>query len=153
VVITSGCHKNVATTPSPPVLAPKAGTNSTRPGPSIDDLLNRLIDAHFDYNKSDLQSGALSALSQDVNELKAALKEFPNARFVIEGHCDERGSAEYKLALCDRRAIVVREFLIQVGIPPDRLSTISYGTEHPVCVEDTEDCSQRNRRTHVSAAR
>jgi peptidoglycan-associated lipoprotein len=111
------------------------------------------MDAHFDYNKFDLQSGALSALSQDSNELRVPLQKFPNAKFVVESCCDQRGSAEYKLALCDRRATVVREFLVQIGIPAERLSTVSYGTERPVCMENTEDCSQRNRRTHVSAAR
>jgi peptidoglycan-associated lipoprotein len=75
------------------------------------------MDAHFDYNKSDLQSGVLPVLSQDFNELKATVKQFPDAKFVVEGHCDEKGSGECKLALCDRRAIAVREFLIQIGNP------------------------------------
>jgi len=69
---------------------------------------------------------------------------------IVEGHCDERGSAEYNLALGDRRATAAKDFLVQLGVPADRLKTISYGKERPQCTEENEQCWQRNRRAHLS---
>jgi peptidoglycan-associated lipoprotein len=68
----------------------------------------------------------------------------------VEGHCDERGSAEYNLGLGDRRATGARDFLAQVGVSGDRLKTVSYGKERPTCTEATEGCWQKNRRAHFS---
>ena len=65
---------------------------------------------------------------------------------MVEGHCDERGSAEYNLGLGDRRATSAKDFLVQLGVPADKLKTISYGKERPVCTESNEECWQRNRR-------
>jgi peptidoglycan-associated lipoprotein len=79
------------------------------------------------------------------------IREFPNSRVVLEGHCDERGSAEYNLGLGDRRANAAKEFLVQLGVPTDRLSVISYGKERPQCTESNEGCWQRNRRVHLVA--
>ena len=75
-----------------------------------------------------------------------------DASFVvtIEGHADERGSAEYNLGLGDRRAASVKEALVQLGLPGDKLKTISYGKERPLCTDATEDCYTRNRRAHFS---
>ncbi len=70
---------------------------------------------------------------------------------MIEGHCDERGSAEYNLALGDRRANSAKEFLQELGVPADRLSVISYGKERPQCTEHNEECWQKNRRVHFTA--
>ena len=93
-----------------------------------------------------------SALTQDATAVKAILADFPNASIVIEGHCDERGSAEYNLGLGDRRASSAKEFLlVQLGVPADRLKTISYGKERPLCTDSNEYCWQRNRRVHFSA--
>jgi peptidoglycan-associated lipoprotein len=69
---------------------------------------------------------------------------------VVEGHCDERGSAEYNLGLGDRRATSAKEFLQQLGVPSDRLKTISYGKERPQCTEQNESCWQKNRRAHFA---
>jgi len=69
----------------------------------------------------------------------------------VEGHCDERGSAEYNLGLGDRRASSVRDFLVQLGVPVAKLRTISYGKERPQCTEADEACYQKNRRVHFSA--
>jgi len=71
---------------------------------------------------------------------------------VVEGHCDERGSAEYNLGLGDRRAQSAKDFLVQLGVPADKLRTISYGKERPVCTEANESCWQRNRRAHFASA-
>ena len=88
-------------------------------------------DAFFDYDKSDIRADARDALTQDAAALKSILADFPNATIVVEGHCDERGSAEYNLGLGDRRASSAKDFLVQLGVPADRLKTISYGKERP----------------------
>ncbi len=108
-------------------------------------------DAYFDYDKSDIRSDARDVLNKDAAALKAILADFPSASIVVEGHCDERGSAEYNLGLGDRRATAAKDFLVQLGVPGDRLKTISYGKERPQCTESNETCWQRNRRAHFSA--
>ena len=84
-------------------------------------------------------------------EADGSLLNWPTATIYVEGHCDERGSAEYNLGLGDRRATATREFLAQQGVPQDRLKTISFGKERPVCTEATEGCFQRNRRAHFAS--
>jgi peptidoglycan-associated lipoprotein len=69
---------------------------------------------------------------------------------VIEGNCDERGSAEYNLGLGDRRATSAKDFLVQLGVPADKVSSISYGKDRPVCTDATEECYQRNRHDHLT---
>ena len=108
-------------------------------------------DAYFDYDKTDIRSDARDALTRDAAALKAILNDFPNASIVVEGHCDERGSAEYNLGLGDRRASSAKEFLQALGVPADRLKTISYGKERPQCTEQNESCWQKNRRVHFVA--
>jgi len=178
-LMTSGCHKKVAAAPPPPpppVVAketpqpppaprvpqarvaerteapPPAPVEAPRTSKQLEDYLNKLLDAYFDYDKSDLRSDAQTALNNNSSELRSLLKEFPNTKFVIEGNCDERGSAEYNLALGDRRAKAAQEFLVQIGVPAERLSTISYGQERPVCTDHDENCWQKNRRAHLSAS-
>ena len=177
VMITSGCHRKaamVAPTLPPPVAirdafppaAPRelpteaqipestsaASVTAARTSKTLEDYLNRLLDAYFDYNKADLRSDARTALNDNSSELRSLLNEFPNTKFVVEGNCDERGSPEYNLALGDRRAKAAQEFLIQIGVPAERLSTISYGQERPICTEHDETCWQKNRRAHFSAS-
>lgn len=132
--------------PPPPPPPPKPRTNL------IDEFAKRVQDAYFDYDKSDIRSDARATLTQDAGALRALLNEFPSARVVIEGHCDERGSAEYNLGLGDRRATATKEFLAQLGVPGDKLSVISYGKERPQCTESNEECWQRNRRVHLTAS-
>ncbi len=84
--------------------------------------------------------------------LKKIFNDFPNTSVIVEGHCDERGSAEYNLGLGDQRASSAKQFLVDLGVPADRLKTVSYGKERPQCSEATEDCYQRNRRAHFAAA-
>lgn len=111
-----------------------------------------VLDAYFDYDKAELRSDAQTALNKNSTELLALLREFPNTRFVLEGDCDERGSAEYNLALGDRRATAAKEFLTQIGVPPAHLTVTSRGKENPVCTEHNEECWQKNRRAHLSLA-
>jgi peptidoglycan-associated lipoprotein len=86
-----------------------------------------------------------------IDELRDILKDFPDYKLTIQGHCDERGSAEYNLALGDARAKAAKDYLVQVGIPDDQLSIISYGKDRPVCQEHDEACWQKNRRIHIVA--
>jgi peptidoglycan-associated lipoprotein len=113
-------------------------------------LSGTVVDAYFDYDKSDIREEARAALTRDADGLKAIFSSFPDASVTIEGHCDERGSAEYNLALGDRRATAAKEFLVQLGVPGDKLKTISYGKERPQCTDHTEECWQKNRRAHFS---
>jgi peptidoglycan-associated lipoprotein len=81
------------------------------------------------------------------------LKNYPQLKVTIEGHCDERGSTEYNLSLGDRRASAVKQYLISLGISGDRMSTVSYGKEKPFCMESNETCWQQNRRGHFVMAK
>ena len=148
-MIGAACTKKVAIRPSPPPAPaatapstparaatpvrsnPMATQTATAPEPRypnaatrarIDELLARIEDAYFDYYK-----------------------------LTIQGNCDERGSAEYNLALGDARAKAAKDYLVQVGIPGDQLSIISYGKDRPVCQEHDEACWQKNRRIHIVA--
>ena len=133
------------TAPTPPPPPPPA------PRPTIEQRLETDVrDAFFDYDKSDIRADARDALTRDASALKSILADFPNATIVVEGHCDERGSAEYNLGLGDRRDSSAKEFLVQLGVPTDKLKTISYGKERPQCTESSEACWQKNRRVHFS---
>jgi peptidoglycan-associated lipoprotein len=133
-------------TPPPPPPPPSTGPRLS----SSDILQQQSQDAYFDYDKSDIRSDARDALTRDAGLLKQIFGQDPNFTVVVEGHCDERGSAEYNLALGDRRATTAKEFLVQLGVPADRLKTISYGKERPQCTEANEECWQKNRRAHLS---
>jgi len=103
-----------------------------------------LADVHFDYDRYDLGDQERSTLQQNAEWLK----QNAAAKVEIEGHCDDRGTVEYNLALGAKRAKAVKDYLVTLGIPADRLSTISYGEELPLCHEENESCWQRNRRAH-----
>ena len=112
---------------------------------SEEDLFQQNVkDAYFDYDKSDIRSDAQQALTSDSEFLKA----HTDIKFTIEGHCDERGSEEYNLGLGDRRATSAKNFLVNLGISTDNVSTISYGKDRPVCTDKNEECWQKNRRAH-----
>jgi peptidoglycan-associated lipoprotein len=111
----------------------------------------RLRDAYFDFDRSDVREDARATLTRNADALKQILREYPTGTVVIEGHCDERGSAEYNLGLGDRRGTAAQEFLVQLGVSAGRLRTISYGKERPQCTESDEDCWQMNRRVHFVA--
>ena len=97
----------------------------------------------------EFDSASLSVEAQEILRAKAAwLRENPGARVTIEGHCDERGTNEYNLALGDRRAFSCKSFLVDLGIADSRLTTISYGGERPLDSSSTEDAWAKNRRVH-----
>jgi peptidoglycan-associated lipoprotein len=144
---------NVVNAPGPPpppgpALGPSSGGSGG--GTLPDRLTSGVQDIYFDYDQSEVRSDGQNILAQDAAALKAALADFPNAIIMIEGHCDERGSAEYNLGLGDRRASSVKDYLQQLGVPADRIRTISYGKERPQCTESDEACWQKNRRVHFS---
>jgi peptidoglycan-associated lipoprotein len=131
--------------PPPPPVQPKATV-------SLDERLRtEVADIYFDYDKYDVREDARSVLSRNSDALKRILADFPTASISVEGHCDERGSAEYNLGLGDRRSTSAKEFLTQLGVAGDRLRTISFGKEKPQCSDANEDCYQKNRRVHFSA--
>ena len=101
-----------------------------------------LKDVYFDFDRYDLRADSREILKAN----SAWLKANPSAQVQIEGHCDERGTTEYNVALGSRRAESVKDYLVTLGTSTDRLSTISYGEEVPVCREQTEECWQKNRR-------
>ncbi|MEO7653962.1 MAG: OmpA family protein, partial [Bryobacteraceae bacterium] len=123
--------------------------------PTQDDAMTRLTrdvqDIFFDYDKSDVREEARSTMSRNAEALKGIMGDFPSFTVVLEGHCDERGSAEYNLGLGDRRSTSAKDFLVGLGVPADRLKTISYGKERPQCTDANEGCYQKNRRAHFSA--
>jgi peptidoglycan-associated lipoprotein len=131
--------------------APPTGTIGNPRLSSPEMLQQQAQDAYFDYNHNDLRPDARDALTHDAQLLKQIFAQEPNFTVVIEGHCDERGSAEYNLALGDKRSTSAKEFLVQLGIPADRIKTISYGKERPQCTDANEGCWQKNRRAHLSA--
>jgi peptidoglycan-associated lipoprotein len=128
-------------TPPPPEKAPEVNP--------YDLFLKEVRDAYFDFNKADIRADAREALTKTAE----FLRNNPGVRATIEGHCDERGSTEYNLALGDRRAGAVKAYLVSLGISADRLSTVSFGKEKPFCNEHNEACWQQNRRGHFVPAR
>lgn len=150
--------------PSTPAVASRSNSISSTPARSNEDgdraLRNALAnlnaalgDAMFDFDKANLRPDAVSALTKDASVLQDEIKKDPSLMFTVEGHCDERGSAEYNLALGDRRAEKAKDFLAQIGLPADHLKTISYGETKPLCQESTEECWQKNRRAHLTYER
>ncbi len=126
------------TAPPPPPSPPLAG-------PTDEELFAQNIkDIYFDYDKSDIRANQNASLQADM----LFLNQHPNINFTIEGHCDERGSIEYNMALGDRRATSVKDALALAAISPGRINLISYGKERPFCSESNEACWQQNRRGH-----
>jgi peptidoglycan-associated lipoprotein len=136
---------SVSAPPPPPPPPPPPAAVKT-----LTDWVAELQDGYFDYDKSDIRADAQTALTQDAATLKTIIADFPGAVLTIEGHCDERGSAEYNQLLGDKRATAAKDFLVQLGVPAEKLKTISYGKEKPQCSEQNETCWQKNRRAHFS---
>lgn len=131
------------------VAAPPPPQQEQQTGPSDDTLfLQGVKDAYFDFNKADVRADAREALGKTAE----FLRKYPQIRATIEGHCDERGSTEYNLVLGDRRAAAVKNYLVQLGISADRLTTTSLGKERPFCTDSNEECWQRNRVGHFVKA-
>jgi len=171
VVVVSGCGKKVqpvpipqppppvasnAPPPPPPLTQPPRTVTEDLPVPAqpvaddaignkpLDDL-NRespLMPAFFPLDGSDLDDVARAAVGSNAE----LLRKYGTWIVTIEGHCDERGTAEYNLALGERRALAVKTYLVSLGISPDRLRTVSYGKEFPFDPGHTEDSWSKNRR-------
>ncbi|MEW6214471.1 MAG: peptidoglycan-associated lipoprotein Pal [Nitrospirota bacterium] len=101
-------------------------------------------DIHFDFDKYDIRPDAKPAFQR----IASWLLKNPSVKILIEGHCDERGTNEYNLALGDRRAKATRDYLVALGVASGKFEMISYGEERPLCTEKTEECWQKNRRAH-----
>jgi peptidoglycan-associated lipoprotein len=129
-----------------PPAYPNAATRAR-----IDELIGRIQDAYFDYNQHSLRDDAITTLKADSKELAEILQQYPGYKLKIEGYCDERGSAEYNLALGDARAQAAKDYLVNSGVSSSQLDTISYGKENPVCTDHDEACWQKNRRVHIVA--
>jgi peptidoglycan-associated lipoprotein len=125
-------------------------TNSSASNSSLDQLfLQEVSDAYFDYDSAEIRADAKDALRKSAD----FFKRYPTMRVTIEGHCDERGSTEYNLALGDRRANAVKSYMVSLGVPADRFNTVSDGKEKPFCMEADEACYKKNRRGHFVLAR
>jgi peptidoglycan-associated lipoprotein len=125
-----------------PVETPPSGNQN------LSELFEQNVkDAYFDFNKSDIRADARDNLAKTAEFLRS----YPQIRVTIEGHCDERGSTEYNIGLGERRAQAAKNYLISLGIPTDRMDTVSWGKERPFCTEHDEACWQQNRRAHFVA--
>jgi peptidoglycan-associated lipoprotein len=141
-------------TPPPPPPPPAPRETPTRP-PTEDEVFARkslsdlnaekpLGDPYFDLDSSQIRSDAQPVLQRDADWLK----RWASTKVSVEGHCDSRGTAEYNLALGERRATAIRDYLVSLGIGSDRIQVVSKGKEQPVCSEENEACWQQNRRGH-----
>ena len=104
-----------------------------------------LKDIHFEFDKYNIRPGDAEILNRNA----ALLKKYPKVKIQIEGHCDERGTVEYNLALGERRANSTKRYLLSLGIPADLISTISYGKEKPLVLGHNEEAWAKNRRAHI----
>jgi len=162
----AGCGKK-GPPPAPPAPAPVApatpppapAPEAPEPEPQADEYgrikamasdeierLGLLGDIHFDYDEFTMREGDREILNRNGE----ALKKFDFIKITIEGHCDERGSVEYNLALGERRARTAYDYLLSLGVPAERMKTVSYGKEIPLCTDSNEECWARNRRDHFA---
>lgn len=135
--------------PPPPAEAPQPRVpteDEVFAGKTLDQLNSEkpLGDAYFDLDSQTIRDDARPVLQKDADWMK----RWTSTKVLVEGHADERGSAEYNLALGSRRATAVKDYLVSLGIPTSRLTTISKGKETPFCTEENESCWQQNRRGH-----
>ncbi|HEY0104943.1 MAG TPA: peptidoglycan-associated lipoprotein Pal [Rhizomicrobium sp.] len=144
-LLVAGCS-----TPKPATEAPPAATGEPSSGPvssivpgSAEDLRVNVGDTvHFAYNQYNIEDNDKATLQRQA----AWLQKYGAIRVTVEGDCDERGTREYNLALGARRANAVKEYLVSLGVSSGRVETISYGKEHPICSDSTEECWAQNRR-------
>jgi len=144
----------VPSAPPPPAPAPRPAAAAPHT-PTAEEIFAReslselnaqhpLGDAFFDYDQSTLRDDARTALQHDAEWLR----RWPSVRVAVQGQCDERGSAEYNLALGDKRAHAVETYLSSLGVPTNRIQLVSLGKESPVCSGNSEECWSQNRRGH-----
>ena len=118
---------------------------SAAPSPTDEDLFSKSVkDVFFDYNEPTLRPDEVPTAQND----SAFLSQHPGVKVLVEGHCDDRGSEEYNLALGASRADSVKQALVQRGISAERIKTVSFGKEKPFCTQDNEECWRKNRVDH-----
>jgi peptidoglycan-associated lipoprotein len=170
VVLSAACSKKAPvaapqppappapTTPAPPPPPPPPPPPSPAPAPkplTEDEVFARkslaelnaekpLQDVYFDYDKAILRDEARAALQKNAEWLKRRA----GTKITVEGHCDARGTNEYNLALGDKRAVAVQNYLTSLGVAADRIMAVSKGEESPFCTEELESCFTQNRRGH-----
>ncbi|NMW21029.1 MAG: peptidoglycan-associated lipoprotein Pal [Chlorobiaceae bacterium] len=127
------CNKSVVPVPTPP------------PPPPV--IHSSLGDVFFDFDKSELRTDAVAQLKTNANWIEANAGK----KVIIEGHCDERGTNEYNLALGERRANSAKDYIVHLGVEPAKLKTISYGEEKPFAEGHNEEAWAQNRRAHFIA--
>jgi len=132
-------------TASARVTVNSAVSSSGNSGESDPGFLASVNDAFFDYDRFNIRPDAMSQIQKDAQYLN----RHSSINVMVEGHCDERGSAEYNLALGAKRAAAVQKALVQLGVPNGHIKTVSYGKEKPFCSASNEQCWQENRRGHV----
>lgn len=163
----AGCHKK-----KPPVIEPEGGTapgisevppeGTIPPEPkekvlqegeitdeTIVEITRQLQPVFYDYNRADIREDQIPALQNNAR----VLKQFAAANVLVEGHCDERGTDEYNLALGERRAKAAKDYLVSLGIDDGRMNTISYGESKPFAEGHNETAWQQNRRAHFVAVK
>ena len=124
-----------------------AAIANTTPSPSDEDLFRHNVkDVFFDYDKYAIRPDEMPTVQND----DAFLAQHPSIKVLVEGHCDDRGSEEYNIALGASRAESVKRAIVQGGVPADRIRTVSYGKERPFCTQDNEQCWQQNRVDHFA---
>jgi peptidoglycan-associated lipoprotein len=124
-------------------------SGAMRPEPKEFAAVPELWDIHFDFDRYDIRPDAANVLNANAEWLRA----HPSAAILIEGHCDDRGTNEYNLALGHHRAESAMNYLVAQGVPASRITVISYGEERPLCTDDTEACWAKNRRAHTLVRR
>lgn len=144
LLLAVGCSSKKEAANVPPPSGPSGGgtTSSIIPGSAEDFRVNVGDTVHFDFNKYDILENDKTTLQRQATWLG----KYPAVRVTVEGHCDERGTREYNIALGARRANAVKEYLVSLGVSSARVDTISYGKERPICSESSEDCWAQNRR-------
>jgi peptidoglycan-associated lipoprotein len=128
----------------------RSGVSSEDLDVPFDTMVGRIRDVYFDYDASGLHPEMEQVLVENGRLLMDLFARYPSGTVLIEGHCDERGTNEYNLALGDRRAQAAKDFLVAQGVPADRMRTVSLGEERPQCFEPNESCYGRNRRAHFT---
>jgi|SRR5687767_15055894 len=157
LAVAQGCSSRRKSAPPAEVTPPPSTSENTNPDteeppppatrPSDDESQANLRDAYFDYDDASLREDAKAALEGNARYMEGR----SSARVVIEGHCDERGSVEYNLALGEKRARAAKEYLTTYGITSSRITTISYGKERPFDPGHSEEAWAKNRRAHFVA--
>ncbi len=127
-------------TPELPSPAPMVA--AVEPAPAIEPII--LTDVYFDFDRYAIRADAMTVLQANASQLN----RLNGWKLVIEGHCDERGTAQYNHVLGERRAQAVKRYLVDLGVPPHLIEMASYGKDKPFCVGQVESCWQQNRRAH-----